>query len=865
MLVALAWWSSAHAATLSVAADGSTPYQTIQDALADAEDGDLIEVGPGTWAGGIYVQGRQVTIRSTDGADATVLVADGEPVVQAWGVLTLEGFTIQGSGYRGVEILGGEGNLYGIVFEDITSPYYGGALYVSNAEVSLSSSTVDGGVSAGGTIMATNAVLSMTDVSVSGAAADVAAGLYAYQSTIRMEQVSFVQNYATSGGAGIYLDESSLVASEVTLYANVLDYGSGAGLYAAGSTIELIGGRFEQNYSPNYTNGYFGGGIAISSSVLSAQGTVFVDNIAYYGGAVWGVDSQVTFQDVELDGNYAYYGGAVYLQGGSTLEDSGSQWLDNAANNDGGALFAYNGYAVSVSDSAFVGNVSTYGYGGAIMGNSSGQLTLINTTFDDNYAYNNGGAVVSYYAYSEDFYQGCVFTNNTISYSGGGAIAQYGYSNAVIVDSTFTGNSSDYAAGGAVYGYYSGLDIQGSTFINNSAVTSNGGAVYSQYAAGNGAELKIQGSSFVSNGAQYYGGAVASFYNAVIIEDSTFTANDTDSNGMGGAVFSSHSGPYQYTGTPGVRRNLFSGNNAGYGGAFYSEYAAGSVGAERWSNNIFQENTARIGGAGVWVSAVSPLVDNNTFVGNSANQTAGSIALVESPITFTNNLIAFSSAGAAIHGYDDASAAAVLSFNSFHEVSDGIASGTISEAALLDHDAALVDPALSAYTLDGDPSNDVLVLLRDSALIDAGDPSRVDVDGSRSDIGAWGGDGIVVADADQDGTSNWMDCDDSDAAAHPGAAEVYYDGKNQDCLSGSDFDADSDGADSADHGGTDCDDSDAAVQVDCPELAEPDSQAPTDEGGNQGCAHAGARGPAGLWLLIVVLAMRRARDASVAA
>ena len=49
------------------------------------------------------------------------------------------------------------------------------------------------------------------------------------------------------------------------------------------------------------------------------------------------------------------------------------------------------------------------------------------------------------------------------------------------------------------------------------------------------------------------------------------------------------------------------------------------------------------------------------------------------------------------------------------------------------------------------------------------------------------------------------DCDDADADAWPGAAEIWYDGQDEGCDGGSDYDADGDGQDSATYGGEDCD------------------------------------------------------------
>jgi hypothetical protein len=62
------------------------------------------------------------------------------------------------------------------------------------------------------------------------------------------------------------------------------------------------------------------------------------------------------------------------------------------------------------------------------------------------------------------------------------------------------------------------------------------------------------------------------------------------------------------------------------------------------------------------------------------------------------------------------------------------------------------------------------------------------------------------------------DCDDNDPAAHPNAAEVWYDGRDQDCLGGDDFDQDHDGYQTDDIGGGDCNDLSALQNPGRPEI-----------------------------------------------
>ncbi len=98
----------------------------------------------------------------------------------------------------------------------------------------------------------------------------------------------------------------------------------------------------------------------------------------------------------------------------------------------------------------------------------------------------------------------------------------------------------------------------------------------------------------------------------------------------------------------------------------------------------------------------------------------------------------------------------------------------VDSPATVNTDAPLsVDPAFE---------DDALHLSVTSPLIDAGDPAILDPDGSRSDIGAYGGAFAARWDLDGDGWSAWwlpgaydpatspdMDCDDGNAAVYPGS------------------------------------------------------------------------------------------------
>ncbi|MEQ1502143.1 MAG: putative metal-binding motif-containing protein [Myxococcota bacterium] len=236
---------------------------------------------------------------------------------------------------------------------------------------------------------------------------------------------------------------------------------------------------------------------------------------------------------------------------------------------------------------------------------------------------------------------------------------------------------------------------------------------------------------------------------------------DHTDGAFGGGIFATN-------GTLVVEQSLFCASDGGLGGAVFS-----TATTDIRSSRFVESHSASNGGA-LYLNGGSWTIRNNHFVGVTGSNTIfrSSLAAVTG---ITNNLF-LSNAGTA---YRNSGAVPPINFNWFFD------NVTNSNAALPATNITTGgDPHLTLWTENSDCSDDLLYpepLV--SPLIDAGDPAIADLDGSRSDIGAFGGpnaDPFFLQDNDGDGATFFLDCDDTEPAAFPGNDE-FCDGIDNDC------------------------------------------------------------------------------------
>ena len=780
--------TTAFGATYTVDASGSGDYTTIQSGINGVANGDTLEVVSGTYAEALDLGGKDVDIVSQSGASSTIIAPPMGQVAVTWDqgeAGSLEGFSITPTSARAllisasspsvvdVEISGG--GSYGTID--------GGAIYVSGGSPSLESVSIENSQGRkGGAIYANGkASLAISTLSVDSTSATYGGGLYFDDVTVNGDSIELTNVQVDRSGGGLYIDDADVTLTNLTVQDTTGNDSWGVGIYIRDrSIVSITTGTISGNVASNYASGYYGGGIYVEGqSSLSLDSVELSDNIAYAGGGLAVDDySTATLLSVSFDTNEADdRGGAMDVAAASTATCSGCSFTDNVAV-DGGAV--------------------------EVRGTSS--FSDVNGEYSGNEASDDGGAV--HINVAEATFSGTVFTGNEAAASGGGIYAYTTTATLTVSDAEFSSNTSIADDGGAIAAIRrTAVDVSNSQFDSNSSVYGSGGAIY--FAAGfNTHDMMVDASNFEDNDAGGDGGAIAVLKgDEIIFLDVEMIRNTAD--GDGGAVYIDRAD--QTT----AERLVLHGNIASDSGGAWCERDTASPGV--LTNLLLVENEADEGGGLFFDGVTDTYVVNNTMVGNDAATSGAHLYVSTGTVRFINNIFAWGQDGGGIYGDATAAGGSDIYYNDAYANSGGEYVGSFTSQTGLSGNIE-VDPELKDYTIDGDETNDDLHLELVSPLVDAGHPAIFDVDGTTSDIGAYGGPDADVQDLDGDGYFDHVDCDDGDSSIYPGAVEIPYDGIDQDCDGADERDVDDDGFEDTSVGGTDCDDNDPTVNTDATEV-----------------------------------------------
>ena len=332
-------------------------------------------------------------------------------------------------------------------------------------------------------------------------------------------------------------------------------------------------------------------------------------------------NAHVILKNIVFSNGNATDGGAIYVEAGSTIEVINCTFQNNFASNDGGAIYMADDSLTSTStiyDSTFTLNIAANN-GGAIYTASTLNVTL--SDFSYNNASNSGGSM---------YVGGAVHISRSTfdheSAASGGAIDLYDEedNHSTIENSSFT-NCYSSGDGGAVYIRTDNVIVENVEFAQNTA-GDDGGAIF--WEGGNGRIYNItctdnRGISKDKSDnetSSTRGGTICLTGSNVTISASSFTSSaayiDEGKNSSkvdGGALF-------------------ITGNDVTLSDVTFSDCNAANEGGAVYliGNNTriircdFTDSTAKDGGA-LFVNGTHCELHDSTFTGNIAGDDGGAI------------------------------------------------------------------------------------------------------------------------------------------------------------------------------------------------------------------------------------------------
>ena len=384
--------------------------------------------------------------------------SDDSPVVINKSNFTINGYDhiLSGNGQSGIfNITGTNVTLNNFVFANGHGTR-GGAIYalgqitLNNATFISNNATSGGAIYTLGQITLNNATFISNNAFRGGA-------IYS-QGQITLNNATFISNNASYGGAIAHYN-NIINCSNSRFIDNHAE--NGPSLFSDNAAINISNTFVTSAASSRY------GQIYASSSTVNIENADFINITSTYSPALYFEDCEsriVNSRFINLTAEMSAGAIAIRWSGNSYIR--GCEFINTKSFKNAGAILADYGIIsdkVSMIDCAF--NNASSPIGGAYV-QLGGELFMNNSNFTNNKAEYDGGAV--YVSYADCQINGCIFDSNEIEvldYSNNGGAIYSDLSVLNISNSRFINNSA--YLGNVVYACDSVYEITGCTFANN--------------------------------------------------------------------------------------------------------------------------------------------------------------------------------------------------------------------------------------------------------------------------------------------------------------------------------------------------------------------------------------------------------------
>lgn len=293
-------------------------------------------------------------------------------------------------------------------FRDNVALENGGAIYASCKNMTISDSLfVNDTSKVGGAIYFDGELLTIKSNSIfKNNTASVSAGAISVNGDMVIEDSKFIENKANKFAGAISVNDGDLTISNTVLSKNKAIEEYAGAIYLNNGDLMVIASNFTNNIAFTDAGAISFGG---SGTLTIKSNSTFKDNTGEKGGAIKIDNSNAVVEDSEFINNIAVYdGGAIYVSGSENLKITGSTFNgnQNSGFNDpsAGAISFTSTGTLTVDDSEFIENIG--GWVGAIYIAIGSTADISNSRFSAN----NGDNYISIANYGT-----LTLKNNTIN------------------------------------------------------------------------------------------------------------------------------------------------------------------------------------------------------------------------------------------------------------------------------------------------------------------------------------------------------------------------------------------------------------------------------------------------------------------